>query len=41
MAMFQIGTRLSQESPAFQSAWETVLLPEFDNALVDQQGGTN
>lgn len=37
--MFEVGTRLSQQSPAFASAWETVLLPEFDNALVDQQGG--
>lgn len=39
--LFEVGTRLSQQSAAFQSAWETVLLPEFDNALVDQQGATN
>lgn len=33
--MFQAGSRLAQEYPAFKSAWESVLLPEFDRALVD------
>lgn len=36
--LFDTGRQIASEYPAFASAWETVLLPEFDNALVDQQG---
>lgn len=37
--MYDTGRQIAVSYPQFASAWETVLLPEFDNALVDQQAG--
>jgi hypothetical protein len=38
--MYTLGSKLAASSPEFQSVWESVLLPEFDKAMVTdgQQG---